>query len=310
MGFGAVKLALSHGPTRVSVSALPCDCRYDGVVIPALPMSSTPVRSARLIGLVCCLGLLGLVGCVGRGVHHKARGNVLFHNGDIPGAITEYRAAIAAAPGDANAYTLLGNALFEQAQYEPAAQAFKDALARDPQAREARRGLATCQLRLGHPAEAEAGFTALVQSHRGDYEAEAALGKLLLARGDLDGAEQHLGEALRWVQNDPPTLYALGLALARKKEQAQALEIFGRLDGAAPGQPYAAYGRAVTFAQSGRKEEALQWLGRALERGVDPLEEVMSDPDLASLRDDPRLGAMVAEARKRAPPRPPKKGSQ
>ena len=272
-------------------------------------MSSPPARSfglASFFGLLGLFTLLGLVGCVGRGVHHKARGNVLFHNGDIPGAIVEYRAAIAAAPEDANAHTLLGNALFEQAQYEPAAQSFQDALARDPQAREARRGLATCYLRLGRRAEAEAGFAALVAQSPGDHEAEAALGKLLLARGDLDGAEQHLGEALRFVRNDPPTLYALGLALARKKQQAQALEIFGRLDGVRPGQPYAAYGRAVTFAQGGRKEEALQWLGQALERGVDLLDEVLSDPDLASLRDDPRFASLVAEARKRAPP---KKGS-
>ena len=98
--------------------------------------------------------LVFFTGCVGGQAEHKARGNVMFHNGDVDGAIVEFRAAIAAAPKDANAFTLLGNALFEKAKYDESEQAYRNALAIDPHAREARRGLATCELRLGRPGEA------------------------------------------------------------------------------------------------------------------------------------------------------------
>jgi Flp pilus assembly protein TadD len=245
--------------------------------------------------------LLG--GCIREQAQHNAKGNVFFHQGDIDGAIREYRAAIAAAPTDPAGHTLLGNALFEKGDLDGALAAYRDALSHDPRAGEARRGIGTTLLRQGKTAEAEKSFTELCASSPGDYQAEEALGKLLLARGDLDGAEAHLREAVRWARNDPAALYPLGLTLARKKQQAQALEVFDQLEAVTPDQPFAPYGRAIVAAQEGRSDEALAWLAKALDRGVPRLDEIEADPGLAPLRGDPRLQSLVAEARRRGPPK-------
>jgi tetratricopeptide (TPR) repeat protein len=136
-----------------------------------------------------------------------------------------------------------------------------------------------------------------------DPESQAALGKLLYAKGDLDGAERHLREALVWAQNDPAALYTLGLVIAKKKDRAQANAIFDRLDTLVPGRAYAPYGRAVAAAVAGDADQALQQLAVALERGVDDLTQVESDEAFATLKSTPRFSQLLASARTRALPR-------
>lgn len=263
------------------------------------------VHECRRFSSLGCAGLLLVLtgACVRPEVEHKARGNVLFRNGDLSGAIREYRAALALAPDDPVAQTLLGNALFEQGRYDAAAVAYQAALARDAGAREAQRGLAVTALRRGRDQEAVAGFTALIKQWPADYEAHAALGKLLLGRGDLEGAARHLGESLRWVGNDSATLYAFAVTRLRQGRVQEAQTLLLRLEEVAPGAPYSAYGRALIAARAGKSDEALLWIGRALERGMDRFDEIARDTDLGSVRGDSRLVGLLESARQRKPAR-------
>jgi tetratricopeptide (TPR) repeat protein len=158
-------------------------------------------------------------------------------------------------------------------------------------------------LRQGDAVGGRGELERLVGDSPGDPEGEAALGKLLLAQGDLDGAEKHLRASLAVASNDPGALYCLGLALAKKKERAEALAVFDRLEVVTPDKSYAPYGRAVAAAVSGDRESALEWLGRALARGVDDLDAVARDPAFLQLASDPRFAALLAEARARAGPK-------
>lgn len=245
----------------------------------------------------------GAAGCVRIEARHKAGGNVLFHNGDFAGAAKEYRAAIAAAPGDANGYTLLGNVLFEQGKLDEAAQSYAAALARDAGAREALRGQATIALRRGDTVGARRLFESLVTSEPRDAEAQSALGKFMLEQGELEGAEMHLRAALSIANNEPGSMYCLGLVLAKKRQRAQAFEVFDRLEAVTPGQPFAPYGRAVAASLDGDREEALKWLATALQRGIEDLDGVVNDPSFAQLASDPRFASLVAAARARASPK-------
>jgi tetratricopeptide (TPR) repeat protein len=249
------------------------------------------------------LFLLLAAACSSESAKHKAAGNVLFKQGQLDRAIGEYRAAVAVAPEDANARTLLGNALFEKADWTGARLEYEAALALDGRARAALQGLTTLELRQRHPDAARALLTRLLMIEPRDAESQAALGKLEYQTGDLDGAERHLREALVYAQNDPAALYTLGLVLAKKRDQEQATAIFDRLDGVTPGKAYAPYGRAVAAAVSGRDDEALRWLSLALERGIDDLADVESDASFARLRSAPRFVELLAAARTRAPPR-------
>ncbi len=253
--------------------------------------------SVAVIALLTC-------GCNADGAKHKAAGNVFFKQGDFASAEREYRTALARSAADANAQTLLGNALFEQERYDDAERAYRAALSLDEGARAARQGLATLALRRGRTDEARRQLEAMLERDPRDVEAHAALGKLLHAGGDLDGAERHLREALVHAQNDASALYTLGLVLAKKRDWEQANAIFDRLEQLTPGKAYTPYGRAVAAATSGRSDEALKWLGVALERGIDDLGQVESDASFAGLRSsDPRFATLIGAARTRAPPR-------
>jgi tetratricopeptide (TPR) repeat protein len=241
--------------------------------------------------------------CSSDGAKHKAAGNVLFKQGDLDGAIAEYRAALSAAPGDANAHTLYANALFERGSLDEARREYQAALSVDPRARAALQGLSTVALREQKPAESRALLERMLANEPRDVEAHAALGKLLYAEGDLDGAERHLREALVYAQNDRSALYTLGLVLAKKRDQEQANAIFDRLDSLTPGKAYSPYGRAVAAATVGHDDEALKWLAVALDRGIDDLGQVEADQSFGALRASPRFAALVAAARTRAPPR-------
>jgi Tfp pilus assembly protein PilF len=241
--------------------------------------------------------------CSQEAAKHKAAGNVLMRRGDLVGAEKEYRAALAIDGKDSNAHTLLGDALFEEEKYDEAARELDAALATDPNARAALQGRAMVHLRKGERDRAKALYERLVQNEPRDPEAQSALGKLLYASGDLDGAERHLRDALVWAQNDAAALYTLGLVLAKKKDRVQANAIFDRLDALVPGRAYAPYGRAVAAAVSNDADEALKQLAVALERGVDDLQQVENDEAFAALKSAPRFSQLVAAARTRAPPR-------
>jgi tetratricopeptide (TPR) repeat protein len=58
----------------------------------------------------------------------------------------------------------------------------------------------------------------------------------------------------------------------------------------------AEYNHACALARSGRKQEALVWLRRAVEDGFSPREDIESDPDLVSLRGDPAFAEILSKA--------------
>src|SRR5262249_50895295 len=151
--------------------------------------------------------------------------------------------------------------------------------------------------------DALARLSSLVKLEPRDPESQLALGKLLYAERDLDGAEAHLREALVYAQNDASALYTLGLVLAKKSQQEQANGIFDRLERVTPGRPYAPYGRAAAAALAHNQDDALKWLAIALERGIEDPGEVERDESFSGLAETPRFRELLAAARNRAPPK-------
>ncbi len=58
----------------------------------------------------------------------------------------------------------------------------------------------------------------------------------------------------------------------------------------------AEYNQACALALAGRKEDALAWLRRSVEDGFSPREKIETDPDLASLRGEPRFAEILSKA--------------
>ena len=96
-----------------------------------------------------------------------------------------------------------------------------------------------------------------------------------------------------------PAAPLLGLLALFAKDYPTAIT---RLEEALPkvpqaGRPNVLYNLACAYALSGRKDEALDRLGKAVEAGFGPRATIEGDEDLASLRADARFAAVLAKAR-------------
>ena len=146
--------------------------------------------------------------------------------GDWAGAEAGYRAALAAAPGLADAHHLLGLSLAQQGRAEEGAREIEAAIAAAPEAVAYRGNLAKLQLRLGRGDEAEANFR----------------------------------ELLRRQPDDPDALYNYAELLTQKKRYSEALALLQRLGALLPGDPAIANARAATLLRAGKPAEALALL--------------------------------------------------
>ncbi|WP_158623946.1 DUF6624 domain-containing protein [Corallococcus llansteffanensis] len=93
-------------------------------------------------------------------------------------------------------------------------------------------------------------------------------------------------------------------ALVTKAEQriaanapAEALPFYRQLWDAGERNPAMLYNAACAASLAGQKPEALQWLERAADAGLDDAEHLTQDTDLVSLRDEPAFTQVVAKVR-------------
>lgn len=90
-------------------------------------------------------------------------------------------------------------------------------------------------------------------------------------------------------------LALLGEAFTAQGDFQKGLEADLRLSRLRPDSGVVYYNLACSYALTGRKEEALVTLKRALALGYSDREHLCNDSDLASLHDDPRFQALLAE---------------
>ena len=120
-----------------------------------------------------------------------------------------------------------------------------------------------------------------------DLPFETALYESVLAR-DSDNVE---------------ALIALGEACTRQGAYARGLEVDQKLARLRPSDPVVRYNLACSLALLQRPDEAFEALSQAVDLGYRDLGHLDSDADLASLREDPRFGALRDRILKAVPSR-------
>ncbi|OHB76933.1 MAG: hypothetical protein A2Z34_10875 [Planctomycetes bacterium RBG_16_59_8] len=112
--------------------------------------------------------------------------------------------------------------------------------------------------------------------------------ELNLSRALLMGNPSHLN-----------ALQMLGNALTRTGRHDEALGIDKKLTTLVPSDPIAHYNLACSYAAAGDPENAVNELIQAVKLGYRDFKFMMRDPDLKSLRDDPRFRQILGEALKK-----------
>ncbi len=195
---------------------------------------------------------------------HAARGFTLWLMGKFDEAKVEFEAAMKMDPGQAQTPYLYGRACFQRGEFAQAARLFEEA----------------CQGREHH----EARFFA-AQSYQAMGNTEAALMGYRLA---LRAVEKHVE-----LNPDDARAFTIGaVSLCRLGERQAGIEWAERAVAIDPDDAGIKYNVACLFALEGEHTKAIQCLEAAVKAGFAHKEWVEKDPDLDSLRNDPRFKAL------------------
>lgn len=100
--------------------------------------------------------------------------------------------------------------------------------------------------------------------------------------------------ALRHDSKNVEALYSLGNAYTRIGRYDEGLEVDARLSKMFPDNATVRYNLACSFALLSRTDEALEALRCAMDLGFDDDRLLATDPDLRSIRRDPRFQELIA----------------
>jgi tetratricopeptide (TPR) repeat protein len=157
-------------------------------------------------------------------IAHINLGLALFDNGDVDGAIRNYRDGLRISPFNPKAYVNLGEALVEHKEPASAIENYLNALKIDPQNAGAHTGLATVLAGMGNTDEAIRHFNEALRVDPHNIEAHNNLGNLMLHKGNLDEAIRHYTEAISINPHQAEAYNNLGTAYMHKGNLKKAIE--------------------------------------------------------------------------------------
>ncbi len=197
---------------------------------------------------------------------HAARGFALWQAKHVDEAVAELEEARRLDAKQFEARYFLARLRFGQGRIAEAAELFEEA-ARAREDPQARFFAAQCYAALGRAAESEAAY-----------------------RRALHVVRQHL----ELNPDDSRAATMCAVALCRLGEREEGLEWAERARSIDPDDSGVLYNVACLFALEGRREDALGCLEQAFTSGFGAWDWIAHDPDLESLRGDPRFQALMA----------------
>ena len=216
-------------------------------------------------------------------------------------------AALAINPAIAEAHCAMARRLEEKGREEDAFAELQKGLHLNPDSWELNKAVANFLMFRGKVVEAKPHFEKAAEVMETDYHAWGMLTSCHYALGDeksgLEGAKMTLQQVEQVLAQDPSNGAAISFgvtALAVLGQRERAEEWMERALLVDPDNLNMRYNFACTLARDlGDREGALRMLQSSISRLRGSIGNVEFDPDLASLRDDPRFQKMVADAKKR-----------
>jgi adenylate cyclase len=215
--------------------------------------------------------------------------------------------ALAIDPSIAEAHCAMARRLEEQGRTDEALAELEKGLSLNPESWELNKAIANFFIYRGKLAEGARHFEQAASVMDSDYHAWGMLMSCYLGLGDevrgKQAAETALEQVERVLAQDPSNGAAISFGVS-------ALAALGELDRAREGMDRALlidpdnlnmrYNFACTLARDfGDRDSAIRMLESSLSRIKGSLGNADTDPDLESIRDDPRFQKMLADAKKR-----------
>jgi adenylate cyclase len=215
--------------------------------------------------------------------------------------------ALAIDPSIAEAHCAMARRLEEQGRTDEALAELEKGLSLNPESWELNKAIANFFIYRGKLAEGARHFEQAASVMDSDYHAWGMLMSCYLGLGDevrgKQAAETALEQVERVLAQDPSNGAAISFgvsALAALGELDRAREWMDRALLIDPDNLNMRYNFACTLARDfGDRDSAIRMLESSLSRIKGSLGNADTDPDLESIRDDPRFQKMLADAKKR-----------
>ncbi|HEX5044679.1 MAG TPA: tetratricopeptide repeat protein [Candidatus Polarisedimenticolaceae bacterium] len=196
-------------------------------------------------------------------------------------------------PTDVDALLYMASAQIELKKTAEAAANLRKVTAVDPSNAEAWSMLGRTEAEAKNAAAAVEALNRAIALRPDDGEAHHQLGKVRLAQQDATGAVAELERAVELNPGNGWAWHNLALAYMAAKQPGKAAVSFEKVLPFAPQNPALLYNTACAYALSGDPGRAFELLDRAVTAGYKDKPGLLADPDLGSLRGDPRFAEIV-----------------
>lgn len=222
----------------------------------------------------------------------------------IEQALAASRRALELEPRLSEAYVAKGSLLLVRRKTTEAFAAFEEAIRLNPASYDANYFYARGLFSVGRAEQALAHYEQAERLRPEEYQPPSMLASALLSLGRRDAA---ITVAIRALTNidarlatHPDESRALHLAATLSAligQRERTLAYISRVVRLRPDEFATNYNVACAYATLGLRDEALDHLGRAIRNGRGNLDWIEHDPDLNSLRDEPRFKEIVGRLR-------------
>jgi Flp pilus assembly protein TadD len=204
-------------------------------------------------------------------------------------AETAYRSWLTEHPDDSDAWLFQGTAQLEMKKLDEARTSLETAIRLDSEVPGASVMLGRLEVEQKQYAKAVSHLKRAIQLVPQDSEAHFQLGKAYLFSQRPEESAASLEEAVRISPGNGYAWNFLGMASMALKRYARAAESFQHVLVYVPNDPSINYNLACAQALTGEKDQAFASLLRAVAGGFKDRQNMTTDPDLSSLRGDPRF---------------------
>jgi non-specific serine/threonine protein kinase len=219
---------------------------------------------------------------------------------DLQRAEESSRRALEIAPELAETHVARAATLALTRRFDDAAAEFEAAIERNPQLWEAYWLYGRMRFAQGHSTEAERLWKKAMEVRPEDYQVPLLISMIYATtgrRGEMEAAQlKGIELARRQLERDPGDLRAMYLCaggLVQRGRTEEGLRLLARVLSLARGDPSVLYNAACVYAQAGEREKAITTLQECVRVGWYNRDWMAHDADLESIRDDPRVRAMI-----------------
>jgi tetratricopeptide (TPR) repeat protein len=204
----------------------------------------------------------------------------------------EFKRAIELTPSLFEAHHFYSHLLMDMGRVEESFDQSRIALALDPLNTAATLHMGWHYLNTGQIEQAIAQYEATLRLDPSYSAAYAQLSEAYVLKGRYDEATAAWHKRLE-LTDPSDSLWMSAIIAAKRGRTDEALRMVSRMiDGESRGEQEA-YDVATVFAQLGRKDEAFQWLDRAIKKRGTGATSLKLDPQLTALHSDPRFAALL-----------------